>query len=432
MHALALFATLLSFTPLRLDNGLTVLVHEDHTVPLVAIDVWYHVGSRDEQPGKTGLAHLFEHLMFQGSAHVPDKALVGLVQQAGGSVNGSTNTDRTNYWELLPSNFLELGLWLESDRMGFLLDTLTQEKLDNQRDVVRNEKRQSYDNRPYGMAPKAIFANIYPPDHPYHHLGIGEDEDLEHATLADVRTFFAKYYVPSNASIAIAGDVTLPTARRLVEKYFGTLPSPPPPDRARKAPPQPRLTAERDVKLTDRVSLERVWVVWPSPPLFAPGDAELDLLAAILGSKSGRLYERLVYDTRLAQSVEVGQQSAPLSSLFQIVVTCKPGHHAAEVLPIVDEEVARARRARVGAGELDKAKNQYEATYLYQLMPLGGFDGRADLLNEYAYFAGDPGYINHDLERYRKATADGLRGWAKRTLGPGRLILTVSPAKEAR
>src|SRR5262249_25221508 len=252
------------------------------------------------------------------------------VQEAGGWGNGTTNTDRTNYFEVLPSNFLELGLWLESDRMGYLLATLTKEKLDNQRDVVRNEKRQNYDNRPYGLAPKAIFENIYPPDHPYHHLTIGEHADLERATLEDVQAFFKKHYAPSNASIAIAGDVDLATIKRLCEKYFGSLPSPAPARddaaRARKPPPPPVLRQGKRVQLEDRVSLERVWLVWPTSPMFAPGDAELDLLASVLGSKSGRLYKRLVYDTRLAQTVEVGQQTAPLSSLFQVVVTLKPGH----------------------------------------------------------------------------------------------------------
>jgi zinc protease len=430
MLAMPLLATLLSFTSFKLDNGLTVLVHEDHTVPVVAVDVWYHVGSRDEVQGKTGFAHLFEHMMFQGSAHVADKEHFKYVQEAGGWGNGTTNTDRTNYFEVLPSSFLELGLWLESDRMGFLLATLTQEKLDNQRDVVRNEKRQNYDNRPYGLAPKAIFENLYPPDHPYHHLTIGEHEDLERASLDDVKAFFKKYYAPSNASIAIAGDVDPATVKKLCEKYFGTLPSLPPPDRARKAPPQPVLKAEKRVQLDDRVTLERVYITWPSPPMFAPGDAELDVLAATLGSKSGRLYKRLVYDTRLAQSVDVGQASAPLSSQWQVVVTLKPGHTAAEVLPIVDEEIARARKEPLTAAEIEKAKNEYESSFLYRLMSVGGFNGRADQLNMYAYYAGDPAFLDKDIERYRTVAADGIQSWAQKTLGPGRLIVTVSPKKK--
>ncbi|MDB4967647.1 MAG: peptidase M16-like protein [Myxococcales bacterium] len=430
MLAIPLFATLLSFTSFKLDNGLTVLVHEDHTVPVVAVDVWYHVGSRDEVKGKTGFAHLFEHMMFQGSAHVADKQHFKYVQEAGGWGNGTTNTDRTNYFEVLPSSFLELGLWLEADRMGFLLATLTQEKLDNQRDVVRNEKRQNYDNRPYGLAPKAIFENLYPPEHPYHHLTIGEHEDLEQASLDDVKAFFKKYYAPSNASIAIAGDVDAATVKKLCEKYFGPLPSLPPPDRARKAPPQPVLKAEKRVQLEDRVTLERVYITWPSPPMFAPGDAELDLLAATLGSKSGRLYKRLVYEARLAQVVEVAQSSAPLSSQWEVVVTLKPGHTAAEVLPIVDEEIARARKEPLTALEIEKAKNEFESSFLYRLMSVGGFNGRADQLNMYAYYAGDPAFLDKDIERYRAVAADGIQSWAQKTLGPGRLVVTVSPKKK--
>ena len=423
MLALPLFATLLSFSQFKLDNGLTVIVAEDHTVPIVAVDVWYHVGSRDEVPGKTGFAHLFEHMMFQGSAHVADKMHFKYIQEAGGAANGSTNTDRTNYFETLPSNFLETGLWLESDRMGYLLATLTKEKLDNQRDVVRNEKRQNYDNRPYGLAPKAIFEHVYPPSHPYHHLTIGEHEDLERATLDDVKAFFKKYYSPANATLALAGDVDVATARRLCAKYFGSLPATPAPVRG-KAPPQPVLTAEKRVQLDDRVSLERVYIVWPSPPLFAAGDAELDLLAGALGGKSGRLYKRLVYDARIAQTVEVAQASAPLSSLFQVVVTMKPGHKAAEALPIVDEELSRVRNEAISAAELDKARNQYESQFVFQLM---SGQRRADVLNQYAYYANDPGFIDKDLERYRAVAVDGVRGWAKKTLGPGRVVVTVSP-----
>ncbi|HEX9104997.1 MAG TPA: pitrilysin family protein [Polyangia bacterium] len=423
MIALPLFATLLSFSQFKLDNGLTVYVNEDHTVPVVSVNVWYHVGSRDEVAGKTGFAHLFEHMMFQGSAHVADKMHFKYIQEAGGTANGSTNTDRTNYFETLPSNFLETGLWLESDRMGFLLATLTKEKLDNQRDVVRNEKRQNFDNRPYGMAPKAIFESVYPPSHPYHHLTIGEHADLERATPDDVAAFFKRYYSPANATLAITGDVDVATAKRLCAKYFGSLPATAPPPRPPQAP-LPVLTAEKRVQLDDRVSLERVYVVWPSPPLFAPGDAELDLLASALGGKSGRLYKRLVYDARIAQTVEVSQESAPLSSLFQVVVTLKPGHKAAEALQLVDEELARARKEAIGAAELDKARNQFESRFVLELM---SGQRRADVLNSYAYFAGDPGFIDKDLERYRAVAVDGVRSWAQKTLGPGRVIVTVSP-----
>ncbi len=431
MYALPLFATLLSFTQFKLDNGLTVLVHEDHTVPIVAVDVWYRVGSREEVAGRTGFAHLFEHMMFKGSAHVPEQQHFKYVQEAGGWGNGTTNHDRTNYFEVLPSNYLELGLWLESDRMGFLLDTLTKEKLDNQRDVVRNERRQRYDNAPYGMAYKALAENLYPPNHPYHHLAIGEHADLEAASLEDVRAFFKKWYVPSNASLAIAGDVDPEQVKALVQKYFGSLPSPKGPAPARTVPPLPALTVEKKVQLTDRVSLERLYLAWISPARYAAGDAELDLLAAVLGSKSGRLYKRLVYEGRLAQSVGVEQGSQPWGSEFTMVVTLKPGHRAEEALAVIDEEVARVRKEPMSAAELELAKNEYESGFFYQLMGVGGFGGRADILNQYAYFAVDPGYIDRDLQRYREATAEGIRGWAQKTLGAGRVRLVVVPAAPA-
>ncbi|HEX6838086.1 MAG TPA: insulinase family protein, partial [Polyangia bacterium] len=245
----------------------------------------------------------------------------------------------------------------------------------------------------------------------------------ERATLDDVKAFFKKYYSPANATLAIAGDVDVATARRLCAKYFGSLPSTAPPPRALKAP-QPVLTAEKRVHLDDRVSLERVYLVWPSPPMFAPGDAELDLLASALGGKSGRLYKKLVYDARIAQTVEVAQASAPLSSLFEVVVTMKPGHKAAEALPLVDEELARARTEGISAAELDKARNQYESAFVFGLM---SGQRRAEELNRYEYYAGDPGFIDKDLERYRTAAAEGVKSWAQKTLGPGRVVLTVSP-----
>jgi zinc protease len=427
--SLARAATLLSYTRAVLPNGLELIVHEDHTVPVVAIDVWYHVGSKDEQPGKTGFAHLFEHLMFKGSAHVADGEHFRAVTEAGGMLNGTTSTDRTNYFEVLPSSFLERGLWLEADRMGFLLDAVTRDKLDNQRDVVRNERRQSYENRPYGMAAKAIAEGVFPPTHPYHWLTIGEHADLEAASLDDVRAFYLAYYAPSNATLVVAGDVEAAEVRRLVDKYFGELPSGARPS-ATPRPPLPRLDGEKRAALTDRVSLERLYLVWPTPALFQPGDAELDLLAQVLGGKSGRLYQRLVYQLRIAQSVEVEQASSLLASTFEVVVTLKTGHHAAEALPIVDEELARVRREPVAARELEKAQNHVEGEIYYRLMPVGGFSGRADQLARYAFYAGDPGYLERDLARYRDARGEALRDAAATHLGAGRLVLTVTPRGE--
>jgi zinc protease len=429
--SLARAADPLAFSRTVLPNGLELIVHEDHTVPVAAVDVWYHVGSKDERPGKTGFAHLFEHLMFKGSAHIGDGQHFRYITEAGGMCNGTTNRDRTNYFEVVPSNFLERALWLEADRMGFLLETVSQEKLDNQREVVRNERRQNYENRPYGLALKVIAETIFPPSHPYHWLTIGDHADLEAASLDDVRAFYRKYYSPSNATLVVAGDVDPQKVEALVTRYFGELPSAPAVAR-RTPPPVPRLDAEVRVQRTDRVSLERLYVVWPSVALFQPGDAELDLLALVLGGKSGRLYKRLVYDMRVAQSVEVEQSSGLYASTFEITVTMKAGHSAAEALPVIDEEVARARKEVVSARELEKAQNRFEAGLYYHLMPAGGFGGRADQLAYYAVYAGDPGYFARDLARYHDAKADEVRAVAERTLGPGRLVLTVSPKSTSR
>jgi zinc protease len=420
----------LPFTRFVLGNGLEVIVHEDHTVPVVAIDLWYHVGSKDETPGKTGFAHLFEHLMFKGSSHVADGQLARTMLEAGGWFNGTTNRDRTNYLEVLPSSFLERALWLEADRMGFLVPTLSQEKLDNQRDVVKNERRQNYENRPYGMALKALAEAVFPPTHPYHWLTIGEHRDLEAATLEDVRSFHRTYYTPSNATLVVAGDATPARVRELVERWFSDLPAGPKITRP-APPPLPKLDGEKRIALRDRVSLERLYVVWPSPAQYQPGDAELDLLVQMLGSKSGRLYRRLVHDLQWAQSVSVSQASGLLASTFEIAVTLKAGHTPAEALAVVDEELTRVRDEGVSAAELERARNRYEADFFYALMPVGGFGGRANVLARYAVFLGDAGYWERDLARYRDAKPDEVRTVARQTLGPGRVVLTVSP-KEAK
>jgi zinc protease len=416
----------LPVTTFKLKNGLTVLVHEDHTVPLVGVDLWYHVGSKEERPGRTGFAHLFEHMMFQGSAHVGDDEHLRLVSQSGGTANATTSQDRTNFFEVVPSNYLERMLFLESDRMGFLLDTLTKEKLDNQRDVVRNERRQSYENRPYGMVPFAIHEAIYPPEHPYHHLTIGAHEDLEAASVDDVKDFFRTWYTPANASLAIAGDVTVKDARALAEKYFGAIPSRPAPPHA-SAPPV-KLATDKRVHLEDRVSLDRLYLSWPSPAGFAAGDAELDLLSAVLGSKSGRLYKKLVYEKQVAQSVDVMQASAKLGSLFEIVVTAKPGHDAAEMEKLVDEELRDLLGPRpVTEAELTRAKNQWEATFVYSLEPVGGPGGRADRLNEYLYDLGQADGFDRDRRRYLDATVESVNRQARQVMGAHRLSLTVAP-----
>ena len=413
----------LSVATFKLKNGLTVLVHEDHTVPVVAVNVWYHVGSKDEHPGRTGFAHLFEHLMFQGSAHVGDDEHLRLIAEAGGSANATTSEDRTNFFEAVPANFLERALFLESDRMGWFVDALTQPKLDTQRDVVRNERRQSYENRPYGMAAFSIHEAIYPADHPYHWLTIGTHEDLEAANLEDVKAFFKAWYTPENASLAIAGDVTLAKAKTLAEKYFAEIPSHAPPEHAKAEPV--KLAADQRGHLEDRVTLERMELVWPSPAWFGPGDAELDLLATILGGKSGRLYKRLVYDLKVAQSVQVGQSSAKLGSLFQIVVTARPGHTAQEMEKLVDEEIGKLLGPQpITAEELSRAKNHWEALFVYGLQSI---EGRADVVSQYLDALGSADSFDRDRHRYLDATPEALMKQAGETLRSHRYALTITP-----
>ena len=406
-----------------LKNGLTVLVSEDHAIPVVAVEVLYHVGSKEEKRGKTGFAHLFEHMMFEGSGHVGDKLHFKYIAEAGGTATGTTNTDRTNFFETVPSNYLARALWLESDRMGFLLDTLTQAKLDNQRDVVRNERRQSYENRPYGMVPKALHEMIYPEGHPYRWLTIGEHSDLEAASLEDVKSFFRTWYSPSNATLALAGDVTLADAKQLAQKYFGDLPSRPAPPQA--SAPKVVLSEDKRERIEDKVSLERLYLSWPSPPLFAPGDAELDLLATLLSSKSGRLYERLVYRDRVAQSVECYQESAKLGSLFEIVATARPGHTAAEIEKIIDEELRALLGDRpVTAEELGRARNRWEAAFVFGLQ---GVASRASRIGEYYAMTGRADFLDQDRRRYLTATPAAVERVAREVLGGHKAILTVVP-----
>jgi zinc protease len=307
----------LPFTRHALANGLTVIIHEDHRCPIVGVNLWYHVGSKNESPGHTGFAHLFEHLMFEGSEH-HDRDYFYPLQQAGASVNGSTNADRTNYWEVVPTGALELALWMESDRMGYLLPALTASKFENQREVVLNERRQNYENRPYGLASMALLAALYEPEHPYHWPTIGVPDDLRAATLEDVHGFFRRHYHPGNASLAIAGDVDPGATLRLVEGYFGDIPAGSAPS---KVAPAPAPASPRKLFFEDRVELPRLYLSWHSPAIFAPGDADLDLLADLVaGGKSSDSTARW-YERRIATDVTAMQNSRELSSFFQVVVT---------------------------------------------------------------------------------------------------------------
>ena len=411
-----------------LDNGLDVIVHEDHHCPIVAVNVWYHVGSKNERPGRTGFAHLFEHLMFEGSAH-HDGGYFRPLQEAGGALNGSTSADRTNYWEVTPRGALERALWMESDRMGHLLPALTREKLDTQRDVVLNERRQSYENRPYGLASMTMMEALHGPEHPYRWPVIGWPDDVRAATLDDVREFFATYYHPANASLAIAGDVDPEDAVRAAREHFEEIPAGPAPPAVAAAPP-PAGGGPGALWLEDRVEAPRLYLGWLTPRLFGPRDAELDLAAAVLaGGKSSRLYRALLLDRRLATDVTAHQHSLEISGHFTVAATAAPGRTLAELETVIDAEIARLAADGPTAAELERARNLLEADAARQRQSVGGFGGRSDQLNLYNVYAGTPAYAAADLGRYPRATPDGVAGAVRAHLGAGsRLALSVVPA----
>jgi zinc protease len=413
------------YTRHTLENGLDVILHEDHDCPIVAVNVWYHVGSKNEVPGRTGFAHLFEHLMFEGSEH-HDKGYFHPLQEAGALLNGSTNADRTNYWEVVPTSAFELALWMESDRMGFLLPALTEAKFENQRDVVLNERRQNYENRPYGLATMASVAALYPADHPYHWLTIGSADDLRASTLEEVRAFFARYYHPANASLAVAGDIDPRAALALIDAYFGSIPAGPV---SRADVPAAALARPVRLLQEDRVELPRVYMAWHSPAMFAPGDAELDLLGDVLANgKTSRLYQALVYTRRMATEVAAFQNSRELGSFFQVIATAAPGHTLAELEVVIDEEIDRLVTDGPTDDEMERSLAQAEAQFVYRLQTVGGFGGKSDQLNAYNVFLDEPGFFDRDLERYRSATRDGLRAAAARYLrDEPRVTLSVVP-----
>jgi zinc protease len=415
----------IKFEKYVLPNGLQVILQEDHSTPLVAVNVWYHVGSKNERPGRTGFAHLFEHMMFQGSEHY-DKSYITPLQKAGARLNGSTATDRTNYWETVPSNYLELALWLESDRMGFLLPAMSQAKLDNQRAVVKNERRQSYENRPYGLTREVLHAALYPPEHPYSWLPIGSMADVTAATREDIADFFRRYYHPANASLCIAGDIDPAHAKQLVAKYFGPLPAGPKVEKVHAGPVE--LNGERRVRMTDRVGLPRVYIDWPSVPSFAPDDAELDVLGQILATgKTSRLYQSLVHEKQLAQDVDANQQSDELAGQFTVVLTARPDHSLAELEAAAQAEIDRLQAEGPTAEELTRVINNLEVQFVRALEPLGDFGGRADRLNLYNVMTGDPGYVTQDFARYLAVDAAGVRRVAQKYLTANRVVLEVMP-----
>ncbi len=402
----------LEFEKYTLPNGLQVILHVDRKLPMVNVNQWYHVGSKNERPGRTGFAHLFEHMMFQGSGNAKEDYFkyvetLGANLQEGG-VNGTTNQDRTNYFATVPSSNLETLLWLESDRLATLPAAMTKEKLDNQRDVVKNERRQGLENTPYGRWFKLILENIHPSGHPYSWTVIGSHEDLTAASLEDVTDFFKTYYTPNNLSLVIAGDFDPAEAKRLVEKYFGGIPAGPPLDRPTLW--IPTLQGEKIVEALDRVPQDRVYMAWPSPPGFAPGDAELDLASLVLADGlSSRLNKALVYDRQLCTAVQAFQASSEISSWFAVIATARPGVAVEQIEKVVTQEIARLAKTGATPAELSRAKTKQEFAFVTALEGIGGFGGKADRLNQYNVLLGEPGKLDWDMARYRNATTESVR-----------------------
>jgi zinc protease len=415
------------FEKYELANGLEVILHQDRRLPIVAVNVWYHVGAFHERPGRTGFAHLFEHMMFQGSAHVRDKGHFRTLEAIGASeANGTTDFDRTNYFETVPSNRIETALWLESDRMGFLLDDLTPGKLANQKDVVINERRQGIETAPYGLAEEKLWHALFPLPHPYYGEVIGSMADLEAATLDDVKLFFRTWYAPANATLVIAGDFDAAEVRPLVEKYFASLPSGPRP----AAPEVGPVAIGKQVVLTHDETvgaLPRVMIDWHSPAFFAQGDSAGDLLAAILASGEDSLLEkRLIRELELAQSVESYQQSLGAQSVFHIDITGRQGVDPHRLLAETDASLAKVRAGAVTAPELARAMNRYETRFVDRLQRLGGFGGRADMLQTYNHYFGDPGHLADDVARYRAVTLGDLSRFATDVLADAKRVVMIA------
>jgi zinc protease len=407
-----------------LPNGLIVIISPDHSAPGVAVDLRFHVGSKDEEPGRTGFAHLFEHLMFMGARHVPYPKFDTLMEAAGGVNNAFTNNDVTNYYEEGPKNLLETFLWMEGDRLATLGLAMTQEKLETQRKVVLNERRQSYENRPYGLAYLHLEEHLFGEGHPYHWPVIGSARDLEAAQLADVTHFFATWYVPGNAILAVVGDVEPEAAFAAVEKYLGWIDSPRLPPRnafARKP-----LAKEERLQLTDRVELPRLLIGWQSPKNGTQADAECELLAAILGrGKASRLYDRLVHKDGSAATVEVTQDSREAQSVFGINVLAAPGHTLGEILSAVDDELKTFLATGPGQAELDAART---GVYTGFARDLEGLVPRAIRLTSYQLDFGAADSLRRDLNRYETATPESVRDAAARVLGAPRVVVEVAPA----
>jgi len=407
----------------KLPNGLTVILSEDHTTPTVAVDVWYHVGSKNEMPGRTGFAHLFEHVMFTGSGHVPYGLHDKLTEGVGGGNNGSTTNDRTNYYETIPSNYLESALWLESDRMGFLLDKLDTAKLNAQRDVVKNERRQSYDNQPYGRVSEIFSAAMYPKDHPYSWPVIGSMTDLSAASEEDVKAFFRIYYAPNNATLAVVGDFDPAQTKAWIQKYFVDLPQGKPVQRPKV--PLGNLASSKRLVYEDRVQVPRLYIQWPTVGFKNDDDYALSVMSSILsGSRTARLTKALVYDTQKASQIIGFQNSDEDVGVFQVIVIPRPEATLTELETAVDQVLQKFISEGPTAEELQKAKSGLELSFL---RGLESNLGKANQLIEGAVFYGDAGQFRNDYQKTMAVTAADVKRVAAQYLSRSRIVLSVVP-----
>ena len=413
------------FEEFRLDNGLRVIVHEDHKAPIAAVTVWYHVGSKNEVAGKTGFAHLFEHLMFNGSENHDDEYFKPLQEVGASSMNGTTNFDRTNYFQTVPSTALDLALWLESDRMGHLLGAIDQAKLDEQRGVVQNEKRQG-ENQPYGTVFEHIMANMFPPGHPYSWMPIGSMDDLDQASLDDVRSWFERYYGPNNATIVITGDVDPAQVRERVEHFFGDIPPGPP--IVRQTRWIPALTGDQRIQIEDRVPQARLYKVWSAPEWGTRDGLLLELLDGVLtGGKTSRLYRRFVYDQQIATDVSSFYLDNEIAGVFGIAITAQPGQALSDIERQLDEELEQLMREGPAAAELARVRTETLAAFVRGVEQVGGFRGKANILAENAVFGGQPDFYVQAFAEYNAADSEAVREATERWLGAPALSVEVQP-----
>ena len=410
----------------KLPNGLEVILYQNNSLPTTAVNIWYKAGSANEVKRKTGLAHLFEHMMFQGSKNVPKEMHFKYVQEAGGTLNASTSFDRTNYFEKLPSNDLELALWLESDRMGFFLEALDQVKLDNQKSVVLNERLERYDNQPYGLAWEKIISNLYTENHPYSWPTIGYYKDIESYTLKDVSSFFQQYYSPSNATVVIAGNFEVDKTKSLIEKYFGEIKNSGTPTNLNFI--NAHLEQTKSLTFEDKVNLERIYIGWNSQSAFHTDDAALDILSDLLtGSKNARLTRRLVFELEIAQDVNTMQFSGKYGGHFMIVATAKPGKSLTAIKKIIFDEISILTKENIFPRELERSKNVIKSNFIYSLQNI---DTVADMLNLYNFYLGEPNSFNFDLNRYNSVNEEDIMQVANRYLQNNYIELKVVPERK--